>query len=222
MAKTKTFITAIPFQAEGQLKLTSYLAQGNKKLEYCDVTRFPIIPVINGYAEKGDTIRIIAIVTDAENFHHNYKTYFESEISPLVKDKGYILEGIETIISPDDEDIETQLKLFADIIEKIKDGEELHACITYGTKPTPIVQFMALNYAFRIKNISIGCMAYGRFLHKGEEDGPAVGRIYDQTALFYMGSIVNRLAENNASAPEKAIRIMLGLDSDIEEDEQNV
>ena len=212
MGKTKTFISAIPFQGKDGLKKLTYEPCGNSRLKY-EATRFPIIPVINGYTEAGDKVRIIAILTDGENFRYNYETYFIGEIDSIIKEKDLSFDGIEEIPTADSEDIETQLKLFADIIAKIGDDEELYACITYGTKPTPIVQFMALNYAYRLKKgTSVGCVAYGRFLHKGE-GGLGVGCIYDQTALFYMDSTVNKLAEHGAPDPERAIRIMLDLDS---------
>ena len=210
---TKTFITVIPFQPEGRLTPVAYAAHGNTKLEYGEETRFPIIPMISGYAEKSERIRIIAILTDGDNFKHNYENYFVPEINALVKRNGYIIEGIKVIPTPDSEDIDVQLRLFSDIISAIGDDEELYTCITYGTKPTPIVQFMALNYAYKLKkNASVGCVAYGRFLHN-DMDGHGIGRIYDQTAMFYMNSIVNKLAEHGASNPERAIRIMLGLEN---------
>jgi|GEM_PF-267424 len=217
MKKTKTFITAIPFQGRDnagndQLKPVTYIPAGNGRLKYGE-TRFPIIPLINGYTECGDKIRIIAILTDGENFKHNYEVYFEPEVDALVSKNGYEFNGIEIVETPDEEDIDTQLKLFADIIAKIGEGEELYACITFGTKPTPIVQTMALNYAYKLKkDTTIGCVVYGRFRH-----GKPEGDIFDTTALFYMDSIVNKLAENRASNPEKAIRIMLGLDDAVED-----
>jgi len=214
MRKTKTFICTIPFQEEGKLNPVLYPAHGNKRLEYGKLIQFPIIPVINGYAEKIDKIRIIAILTDGPNFMHNYEKYFKPTITEFVAEKGYDFEGIELINSEDSEDIETHLKLFADIIAKINDNEELYACITFGTKPTPIVQQMALNYAYKLKsNISIGCMAYGRYTFN---DTSGQNGIYDQTALFFMNSIVQRLADTKAKNPEKAIRAMLGLGDDNE------
>ncbi|MDR2132074.1 MAG: TM1812 family CRISPR-associated protein [Clostridiales Family XIII bacterium] len=215
MSKIKTFIATIPFQGKdgrGNDLLTpvTYAPAGNTKLAYGE-TRFPIIPVMNGYAERGDKIRVLAILTDGENFRHNHETYFVPEISALAKEKAYDFSGVEVISVPDDESIDAQLKLFADIIAKIGDGEETFACITYGTKPTPIVQTMALNYAYKLKkDVSVGCVVYGRFMHKSG-DGRGVGTIYDTTALFYMDGIVNRLAEMKAANPEKAIRALLEL-----------
>jgi hypothetical protein len=210
--KTKTFISTIPFQGKGKngadlLVPVLYEPSGNTKLKYGE-TRFPIIPVINGYAERGDKIRVITILTDGESFNHNYETYFAPEIAGLAARNGYEYSGAEIINAPDDEGIDSQMRLFMDIVTKIDDGEEVCACITYGTKPTPIVLTMALNYAYKLKHdVSVGCVVYGRFMHGG---GHNTGIIYDTTALFYMDGIVNRLAEMKAPNPEQAIRAILG------------
>ena len=211
----KTFICAIPYQKRGEtkdkdeLRDVLYEPRGNTKLAYGS-TRFPIIPVINGYAAKGDKIRVIAILTDGPNYKYNFDTYFLPDIARLVDDNGYAFDGVETISSPDSESIDTQLELFMNIISRIGDDEELYACITYGTKPTPIVQLMAMNYAYKIKkNTSVGCIAYGRYMHADPNNNNG---IYDQTALFYMDSIVNKLAEMKAPQPEAAIRAMLGIE----------
>jgi hypothetical protein len=75
---------------------------------------------------------------------------------------------------------------------------------------------LALNYAYRLKhNVSIGCIVYGRFFH---DDPNGNNGIYDTTALFYMDSIVNRLAESKAPHPEAAIRAMLGLGETSDDD----
>lgn len=207
MAKTKTFITVIPFQGNNGLKATVYKSDGNSKLEYGE-TRFPIIPAINGYTEKGDKIRVIAILIDGDNYKHNFETYFVPEIESLVKAKELSFDGIEIIRKPEKEDIETQLTLFRNIIDKIEDDEEIFACLTYGRKIEPIVETMALNYAYKIKkNVSIGCVVYGLFMHT--ESG-SDNYIYDVTSLFFTSTIIDKIAEMNVKEPEKAIRAMLG------------
>jgi hypothetical protein len=210
---TRTFITSIPFQPEGKLDRIIYKSTGNNRLAYPNTTRFPIVPVINGYADAGDRIRVVAVLTDGENFRHNYEAYFVEEIQSIVETKGLFFDGIEIISSADSEDIDTQLKLFLDLTTAIHDGDQVSDCITYGTKPTPLVQTLALNYAYRLKkNVMIGCVAYGRFDHASKQ-----GLIYDTTALFYMASIVNKLAEMKAPNPEKAIRALLALGDDTED-----
>jgi hypothetical protein len=211
MSKTKTFLATVPFQGQDKdgndlLKPVTYTSAGNSRLTY-GATRFPVIPLINGYAKCGDKVRVIAILTDGANFKHNYETYFVPEITTLATNNGYEFDEIEVVTTPDKEDIDTQLTLFTDIIAKINDNEEIFACITFGTKPTPIVQTMALNYAYKLKkDTSIGCVVYGRFRH-----GSPVGDIFDTTALFYMDSLVNKLAEIKAPHPQVAIKVMLGI-----------
>jgi hypothetical protein len=144
MGKTKTFIATIPFQGKDKdgndmLKPVTYAPAGNSRLTY-GATRFPIIPLINGYAERDDRVRVIAILTDGENFKYNFETYFVPEVTELASNNGYEFDGIEVVKTPDREDIDTQLALFTDIITKTGDDEELFACITFGTKSTPIVQ----------------------------------------------------------------------------------
>jgi hypothetical protein len=215
MKRTKTFICTIPFQGknkdgEDMLKPVIYTPSGNTKLEYGE-TRFPIMPVINGYAEKGDKIRVIAILTDGENFRYNYNKYFVPEITELVERNGYEFDGVEILNTPDDEDIEPQLELYMSLIEMINDDEEISACVTYGTKMVPIVQFIALGYASKLKkNTLIGCIAYGRFMHNNS-GATGAGKIYDQTSLFYANSISNELAAMGSPNPEKAIRVLLGI-----------
>jgi len=224
MSKTKVFISAIPFLGKktlkdgterDQLEAVKYRQVGNSRLAYECETRFPIVPVINGYAEDGDTIRVLAILTDGEksnarNTQHNYRTYFLPEIDSIASAKKLLFSGVEEIHTQDNEGIDTQLKLFSDIADRINPGEDLYACISYGTKPMPIVLTMALNYAYKLKkDVTVGCTVYGRFPHIDEE--PKASYIYDTTSLFYMDSIVTRLAEMKASDPITAIKLMLGI-----------
>ena len=226
MKNPKVFISTIPFlgkkrQKDGtltdMLESVFYTPVGNPKLEYPFETRFPIIPVINGYTEPGDDVRVIAVITDgdnsnARNTEYNYGTYFVPEIKKICDERKLRTDGIELIRTPDSEDMDTQLKLFFDIAGGINPGEELYACITYGTKPMPIVLTMALNYAYKLKkDVSVGCIVYGRFPHW--ESGDSRTFIYDTTSLFHMDSIVNKLSEIKAGDPETAIRLMLGLET---------
>ena len=227
MNKTKVFISTMPFLGQRQLadgtmkdmlETAEYKAIGNPKLNYPEKARFPIIPVINGYAEAVDNIRVIAVLTDGEesnakNTRYNYEKHFEPEIKAIcaAKNLSFNSSEIEKIHTLDSEDMDTQLKLFSDIAGKINPGEEIYACITYGTKPMPIILTLALNYAYKLKkDVSVGCTVYGRYPHLG--NGQGTSYIYDTTPLFHMDSIISKLSEINAKDPAKAIRLMLGLE----------
>jgi hypothetical protein len=207
MNTIKNFITIIPLQPEKSLTKSVYQARGNKTLDVGIETRFPIVNAIAGYAKGGQKIRVTYVLTDYANARSNYENYFEPELNVLRETMGLEIEERE-ILTKYDQGVDAKLNLFLSLISSLGDNEELYACTTYGTKPTSQVIPMALNYAYRTKkNVQVGCVVYGEKDHNTGEM-----HIYDQTALFYMDAIVNKLAENKARDPEKAIRLMLGLD----------
>ena len=225
MGKTKVFISSMSFLGQRILKdgtvkdmleAVVYKPAGNPRLEYPSKTRFPIVPVINGYAQAGDAVRVIVILTEGEktnarNTNENYRKFFEPEIKELCATKGIDLAEIEIIRTPDKEDMDTQLELFSNIADAINPGDEIYACISYGTKPMPIVLTLALNYAVKLKeDVSVGCTVYGRFPHYDEGNSDSI--IYDTTPLFHMDSIISKLAEVKAKDPAKVIKLMLGLE----------
>ena len=207
MSKTKTFVATISKQPEGKLDLLHYVPVGCKELDY-GRTRFPIIPAIAHYGKGEESIKIIVVLIDNENCVNNYKKYFRPEVEQLCEELG-VKPDIVEVGTPDNENIDTHIKLFVDLIGKIGGNEELYACTSYGTKPTPMVISLALNYAHRlIENTSVELIVYGLFNHGPKKEGS----LYDVTPLFFMGSIVNKLAEMNAPNPEKTIRLLLGQD----------
>jgi len=208
----KLFITVISNQGERNgerlLKAIKYPSFGNSKLGYEKEIRFPITSAINGYANKGDKIRIIAIKNaDNKDAEYNYQYFFIKEIEEIVAEKeiDFDINKIEIIEIPNTETIDTHLKLFVDIFSTIGDDTEIFACMTYGTKPIPIVLSMALHYAYAIRNNTlIKCIVYGKLFPKPIE-------IFDTTPLFYMDAIVNTLSNIKPKDPDKAIKQMLGL-----------
>ena len=67
----KKFICVIPRQKAGDLSNVRYQAQGNRALDYPGTTRFPVIPLIWGYGQEGEEIRVIALSADYDNCRGN-------------------------------------------------------------------------------------------------------------------------------------------------------
>ena len=193
-----------PLQPEGKLAKAVYVPQNNDKLEYGE-TRFPIIPVINGYAEEEEEVEIILIKSDNANAELNEK-YLREEVREL-EERKEIKVKISIVNTPYNETIDTQINLFMDLIKKIHDNDKVFACATYGTKPTPIVEMMAVNYAYRaLKNTSIGAIVYGQRDH---DTGSM--EIFDITALFYMDEMVNNIAKLGIKNPEETIKRLMNI-----------
>lgn len=200
----KKFIMMCPLQPEGKLAKSVYVPQNNDKLEYGE-TRFPIIPVINGYAEEGEEVEIILIKSDNVNAELNEK-YLREEVREL-EERKEIKVKISIVNTPYNETIDTQINLFMDLIDKLKDNDDIYVCATYGTKPTPIVEMMAVNYAYRVlENASIGSIVYGQCDHDTERM-----EIFDITSLFYMDEMVNNLAKLRIKNPADRIRKLMNI-----------
>lgn len=207
----KKFLMVTPQQPEFQLHLEKYEAQGNKLLEFGE-THFPIIPLINGYVEDGEEIELVTVTYDYKHCRTNYRT-LEQEVSSLEASRG-ISCPITSIEVAFDDSIEALLKSFQLLIDRIDDGDILHACITFGSKPMPLMLVMAMQYAYRLrKNVSIECVVYGQIDRANVDcDAPRnvqvtqeVPRIYDVTALVKLDELVRVLADLRVVDPRSII-----------------
>ena len=199
----KKFITTVPFQPENKLKKQVYKAMENQKLQYDKEVSFPVLPLLHGYVEQGEQIQLIVIKHEQENTDRNFEVMKE-QIAEFEKEQGCQC-NIKVITVPYNDLIDTQLHTFGSLIDEVEDEDELYACMTYGTKPIPLVEMMALNYAYRAKNnTKIGCITYGQI-----DFGTGEARIYDMTPLFYMDDIVTKVAGMHVKNPAEVIKKIL-------------
>lgn len=199
----KKFIATSPFQPKGKLGKGIYNAVDNEKLNFGRETSFPIIPIINGYAEQGDEIEVIVNIADYKNAKYNFEL-LKDEIREICDEKNisYKLTQIET---PYNDLLDTQLELFSKLVDATSDGDTLYCCISYGSKPVPMIQTMALHYALRArKNVSVECVAYGAMDHNNHKMN-----IYDITSLLYLDELLNTMAEQKIADPIDKIRDLL-------------
>jgi len=186
----KKFICVVPQQPSGSLKESVYEPVGNSKLQYGE-TRFPVIPLISAYAEQGEEIRVIVVMSDYEHSRNNLQ-FLQEEFTKLQAEKGFTCsQGLEVITIPYLETLETHLTTFWGLIQRLEDDDRLYACITYGNKPVPLVEVMALKYAHGVRdNVSIDCVVYGLL---DRSVSPTRMRIFDVTALVQLDEIVQEI-----------------------------
>lgn len=206
----KKFITAISLQGR-DLKKNVYMPIKDAP-KYEKPTSFPIMASINASVSADEEIEVYAIViggdSDAAAQNRNYEI-FEEELSALSKEKGFRYT-IKKIDKDENDDADALTSLFCRIIGLSEDGDELSACITYGTKPISVVTIMALHYAYRVhKNVDVKNIVYGRMLWNEGADHSA--EIFDVSPLFYIDCATENLAKLNLKNPEEALRLMLGL-----------
>ena len=88
-----------------------YHAADNQLLEYGKKVSFPIIPVINAYAEEGEEIEVISVVSDYENAEHNFDIFCD-QLGELCTEKKLKLKNGKPfkITVPYNELLDTQIE----------------------------------------------------------------------------------------------------------------
>lgn len=215
MKKQKKFFTVVPLQEilyneDGSIrlnKLTSghYQPVGNSRLEYWD-TRFPIIPVLHGYAEPEDLIQVVAITPD-NPFAAYHLEELRQEVEQVASEKGLLHCQFCPVSIPDAGDVNTQIDLFQKLLDYVQSDDLLYGCLTYGTKPMTVAELMAIQYAYRtLDNVTIDCLVYGEVKWKIKQN-----YIYDITALIQLDEITRMLAERRVKNPREIIDGILTL-----------
>ena len=208
----KKFFATIPLQVGEKLDTYRYEAVGNQLLQMEEKTCFPILTAINGYAQEGEEIRVIAVLTDNDSARKNL-VLFETAVRELCQRKHLTLHrGVEAVQIPEDERVAVHTATFQRLIDFAEDNDELFVCMTYGTKPLCTVLLMAAQYAYRIKrNASIGCVVYGQVVRPQPDRSTWRGKVYDMTALVQIDEAVRILADRGVADPKKVLDRMLSL-----------
>lgn len=223
----KKFLMVTPLQPVGvkedgktfdSLRLCNYEPVGNQKLEYGKMTRFPLMHLINGYAEPGEEIRVIAITPKYE-YCQVHLQQLREELASLQAEKGFLCRGVEAVEVDFAGDVATQIEVFHKLLSYVEDHDILYGCLTYGMKPMPIAELMAIQYAYRVlDNVSIGCLVYGEVDYSRPpiaktKDGKGIfpTRIFDITALIQLDEIVRILADRKVADPKGMIERIIDL-----------
>ena len=215
----KKFFTSVPYQKNGELIKAIYRPVGNAKLVYEKAHSLPILNAVNNFTEKGEEIEVIFIIGENENIKRNLGSV-ESSLDELVLERELKCRK-KYIYYRDSDDITVMLELYGNLIRCCDDDDEIYSCITYGTKPVPIVQMMAMRYAFHVKkNVYIGMIVYGKAHgNKQNEDSEKIFDIYDMTSLFYIDDLSEKFSRMAVKDPEKILEsLIFGQEGENDED----
>lgn len=198
----KKFFTMITFQPRAPLNRYRYEAMDNQKLQMEDEISFPILSAVHGYSEAGEEIRVIALVTEDAVGERNFQE-FERQLQQICKKYKILCPGgAEKVIISSTPDVAANVECFQRLIRYMEEGDELFACMTFGTKPLSTAILMAIHYAYKMKkNSSISCVVYGEIKRSSELEQEWTGHLYDMTALIQLEEIVNVLAEKQVADP---------------------
>lgn len=209
----KKFFTNVPIQLPGRLDHAVYTAVGNERLSMREETSFPILCAVNGYVEKGEEFRLIAVESNGGGGSHNLGLLRE-ELGALCERNGVVCADVETIPAPKSERVVSQIDTIQKIIDKTEDGDELFACVTYGTKLMSIALLGGVRYAYRLrKNMTVPCVVYGGVDRSAGDERKELWKhcVYDETALVQVDELVRLLVGSGVRNPLAALEAMLSL-----------
>ena len=168
----------------------------------------PIMPFLLNNVEKDERIALYLIMCKGDGEYAVYsgkerayvdiddvvvtqhKANYEKELSEIKMAKG----GFDCEIIPielDGNSNRSYLKLARDIMSCISDGDIVFMDVTFGFKPVSVIQFIALNYAYKIRrNVEIGSLSYGS--HYGTRNH--VDKIYNLTAFFLLHNLMGNIS----------------------------
>ena len=210
----KRFVAVVPMQVGKNLLTCRYSADNNPRLQTDFDVRFPVSALVNGYVEAGEEVEVLALAEEHNADAQENLVLLTEELREVAARRGAAVRVREISFSSQ-ETVAEHLQTFLRLISAVEDGDQLYACITFGTKPTPIVEMMMLNFCYKTKeNVSVECIAYGKVNRIANQ--PVSNTIYDVTALFFMNEIVSALAQQKQKDPEAVIRQILALGADEE------
>ena len=207
----KKFFMVTPQQSEGMLHKQHYATMDNSRLEYAGDTSFPVVPLVNGYADEGEEVQVVTLTYGKPSNCAQNLVRLKDELLELANNTGVRI-GLESVDVPFDDSVGALIHSYQLLVDRIDDGDVLHACITFGSKPLSLMLTMALQYGYRIKgDVAIECVVYGQMDRSVE---PAIARIYDLTALTKLDELVRVLADLRVTEPERALKMALDLGGD--------
>ena len=199
----KRFITSIPLQGKGQLQEVIYDLDESCNFNFNLKTRFPIIPVLYNSCLEQDNIELVIIKFLHDNTEMNLALFLE-EFNRFLDTRPGIEYKITYIEVSGDETKPAHKDLFRKLIKCFQNDEMLFACITYGQKPSPIVLFMALVYAYRIMDgVEIGALVYGQRIF-----GTDKSRLFNVMSLFYINDIVTNISNLKGVSSEQQKQLL--------------
>lgn len=203
----KKIICSLPLQLP---RKAIYSSENAAKYSYPFKTAFPVIPLIHSAAREGDTVCVCILewLSNGElsAMQQNNLLLLKEEIDSLAVHAGFNVNYTEIKLA-DEQTKKEHLHLFQSLIQQFENGDSLYADITYGTKPTPIIIFSALNYAFKTKkDCNIAEILYARYHYDTD-----TAFLYDISSVFYLSNIIDRLSENGSADSEKIVNFLLDI-----------
>lgn len=197
----KTIFCDIPMK--NNLTPMVYKGTGNANSKYGQPVIYPINAILADTISKQDEIKVILLRTEnaTENNKKNSELFIQELDSINSKINAKITYDIlDSEFKETKNNHEFRLK---QMIDKIEDGSQLFADITYGPKPLPMIIMCVLSFAEKFLNCDVKSVVYGKVNFIGEKISNP--ELYDVTSLYYLNNLTNTMVAKNSKDARKVL-----------------
>ena len=208
----KKFFTDSPLQSKsGDLLMLRYTAVDNESLQIEEKISFPILTAIHAYVKPGEAFEVIAVMADTPKGKENYAEFCK-QTEEICLAHGLQMPRMVLIAYEEDQRVGKMAALLLRIVDEIRDGDQLYACMTFGTKPVSAALLNAVQFGYWAReNATIDCVVYGEIVRPSADTDTWFGRVYDETGLLQLGETLRLMAEAGVRDPGEAVKSFLGM-----------
>ncbi len=199
------FITVIPMMG-GKLNPQVYKRTQGVDFDTNMETRFPIIPVIKRYQEDEIETQVITVRFKNDDSDTNLKMFYDEAAELGIKP-----EQIVDVAVPENQEYDTGVKLFMQVLNAIEEDSDVYACITYGTKVMSLMMAYLLDSLEYIRrNVKVQGVYYGEVQRNEGKEREAF--FYEITNLVFLNRTIKDLDDLKLQKPEEFLKKLLKMD----------
>ena len=171
-----------------QLDSMVYAGTGNTNISYDKAVIYPVNAILAETLKKEDEVKVVLLRTQdkAGNSGVNSGKFME-ELDKINSEIGAKItyETLDSEFKETKDNHETRLKA---MLDKIDEGAQLYADITFGPKPLPMILMCVLSFAEKFFNCDVKSVVCGKLTF---DDINTAGspELYDVTSLYYLNNL---------------------------------
>ena len=200
-------IVFVPVRMKDDYEKVHWPVSGNTSIEYPEPLYFGLNGVLAKTVLPEDELYVYPIITNSGDMagRKNAKL-FEDELRSLITTVKKI--EITPIECEFDEGKSKFKELFKDLIKKLRQGAELTADITAGTKSLPLLIFSAMQFGEKFFDCSIGNVIYQKVVFKDNKKVPGSELLYDVTPLYLINSFTSTIESSSGETAIAAVEAL--------------
>ena len=198
----KTIFCIIPMTVKSPAVYKGHPAIAND-----EAVIFPINGVLSKVLKKDEEVKVVLLKaidpTDPDKRSDENEGKYKAELACINEKIGAKIL-YDSVAIDFTETRKEQENLLKGIVDRIDEGADIYADITYGPKSMPIILFYALGFAERFLSAEVWHIVYGK-AYFDREGKPHSHEIIDMTSLYYLNATLNHI---NISDPKTARELL--------------